>query len=1351
MERMVPGLVAVKLTSIPSNARTERFNLNSFAEVLEINTLKRNHPSLRTESSVLDGIYLVRISSNVSPIDFCNQLLKHREVVYAEPLFNEELFHTPDDPSAQIGTGNQGYLATIKAYEAWDITKGSSDIVIGIVDTGADLIHEDLSGKYYQNPGEAPIANGIDEDGNGYIDDILGFDFADDDNNPQADGNQHGTHVSGIAGAQTNNGKGIASVGYHTKIAPLKGFTTVGTLSTGVWEAFIYAADNGYDIVNLSWGSSGYQSQVLQDIITYCVLEKDMAVIGAAGNTNADLDFFPASYEHVLSVAGTTLTDVKWNNSTYGDHVDLTAPALSIYSTQNNNTYNSDNGTSHAAPQVAGVAALVKSVFPHFNARQIMEQIRVTTDNIYSVPGNETFAFKLGKGRLNAYRAVTESTSRSLRVQNLKYDNGFGQYAFYGDTLSLSFDFTNYLGGLFSPNVFLQSTSPYVTVLTSSLKPGAFATMQTKGIENVKILIDKNAPPNTELDLRFIMTEGGYSDFQNISIRTEPNEFVFGNNIVSLNVVGDGSIAYSDEAYTDGFDMEFENDPVMRFGGLLLSSNPSTVQDNVTSNFITNIRDDDFQGEKNLKIHASDLIEKIGYSEFSTKDGDLWVEQSILPSPSSGTILLSYRIINTSGNILSNLDVGFFADFFLNNPIENHAQWDSGLNALIFQDDPGNKFAALKVLGVPYHYMALDMQANNGNTRDVMDSFSTSDKLALLQGSNKPTAGTLGTGNDVAGFVSINQENVGIGDEVRFALVLTLGNNYTSIQDNLAEADNLIDSFLEHPRTTETFFSCGGNDVSINPSEGVHYAFYEDALGNTSLGTSEQIIVDNIVQDTSIFVRNLDGPFASDIRQIKIRIIDQVANFGSSTDTLYLDHPSINTVAFEDQSFRPTSWSWDFGNGAASSVQHPIVNYNTPGIYQVTLTVTSTIGCVDITTKNIVVADRPLPPSLPSISLCRNETTSLIHPTDEYVIYNMNGTRMNKGPTVEIGPFEQSTTLLISQIIGGFESLKTTVQIEVSDLTATYSLLPDLSASATQGFFSYTGSPATSIEWRIDGEVVSTNESFSYSVTGSPINLELYVANEFCDDILAEAISFTSSPIPDVPSYSICFNDDVTIKPTKGTYFGFYADEALSNLLLKAKELTIADLNQSQTVYVVGLDNILPSTPVAINISLLDFETDIVATPTLLDLSVNQSVVLSASNPNTISAKWYINDQLVDQTLSPILLFNSPGTYQLRLEAMNASGCQSTSIMAYTVVSKVTSLRNTDRIGVHPNPVKRGETITLDSNYDWARLVSLDGQVVSEFTARNGRAKIPTALKVGVYLLLTNSKGHTLATKLVIY
>jgi len=1349
-DRVIPGMVVVKLkNNSSSNQRQVRsFDLLSVQGVLHTEPVRKLPSNARHSPSILDGIFWVTLDDSVDPIQMCNQLLHYEEVEYAEVLLNESLFFTPNDPSAQPVSGNQGYLGVIKAYEAWEITKGRSDIVIGVVDSGMDMVHQDLSSKYFINTNEAPEANGIDDDDNGYIDDINGYDFADHDANAQADGNQHGTHVGGIAGAATNNGIGIAGVGFESKLAPLKGFTTVGTISTGVWEAVYYAAENGYDVLNLSFGSAGNYNQFIQDLINYCVLEKNVVVVAAAGNTNADLDFYPASYENVLSVAGTTLTDTKWSSGSYGHHVDITAPAQSIYSTQNNNTYNSDSGSSHATPQVAGAAALVKSVFTQYNARQIMEQLRVTSDDIYGVTGNSAYSYKLGKGRLNVYRAVTESTSRSLRITDFSFDNGFGNHAFYGDTVRLQFDVINFLAGVNSPAISLISESPHASMEQHTLNLGAFQTMESKSTTGIKLVLAENTPPSTKINLRFTMQEGSYSDFQNVSLVTNPNYVEFGNDDLSLLIAGDGSLCFTDANFVNGSQMVYKGDPVLKYAGLIVATGTTNVQDNVVQSLTGTItRNADFTTEKHIKLKPHDTLPFVGYSEFSSANDDFWVEQTIVPAEENKALLLSYRVINTSGSEMPSLHVGLFTDYVLGEIANNRATWDENMKALIFYDAQQSMFSALKIISDSYHYAALDMQAANGNTRDIGDTFTDADKYSFLTNSDIANAGLAGNGNDVAGLVSRSFSALQAGESVQLAFVLALGDSYEDLNMQLGSAVQLYAELMSHPPLLETVYSCEGANLTINPSKGLSYSFYQDAEATEFLGSGATFTVTNINQDSMIYVKNLDGAFASAVQTIKIIVLDEVGQFSASVDTLYLDHPTVNIVSFTDQSFQATAWSWDFGNGTYSSIANPAVNFTQPGTYPVSLTINSAIGCTDEVIHEIVVAVRPEAPSLSDFSLCRNETVDLIHPIGKYAVYNAEGQLIARGSEVVLGPFEASTHLFIAQQIDGFESLPVDVLVTINPLMATFSITPDLTVTDTRAVLSYNGISATSFDWSVNGVQASTSNTFSLLVDGSSFDLSLTVSNESCMDTIVETIHFAPSELPAMSTVEVCLGESGVLIPENGTYFGFYADAALTQLISKGEQLLLEEIMTDQTVYVVGLDQILPSAAVSATIHVTDFSTSILANPPSLILAQSPIVQFSTSEP-IVSAQWFVNDVLIETALAPIILFTTPGTFEIKLVSKNSEGCTLEETINYEVISEVTGIDN-DQFSIYPNPVTRGQTIYLPARANDLKLYGLDGKLVAS-SAMDNQLTVPKDLMPGMYVLSLQLNERSQTIKLLI-
>lgn len=349
----------------------------------------------------LNRVYRLEFSNAADVDAIIKELENNAAIEYAEkvPLLKHCL--TPNDPSYNSST--QWGLFKIQATQAWNISTGSTSVVVAIVDDAVEITHSDLSPNVWVNTDEVN-SNGIDDDGNGYIDDRQGYDVASNDNNPNPPNTtfDHGTHVAGIVGARSNNSIGVASIGYNIKIMAVKS-TTQATLVTHGYEGLVYAAYNDADVVNMSWGGSGF-STTGQNIINDA-LSRGCILVAAAGNDNVNTVFYPAGYTGVVSVASSTTNDAKSSFSNYGTWVDVTAPGSSIYSTIPGNSYDYKQGTSMASPMVAGLMGLVKSVNPNMPNADIINCVLSTADNIDAV--NSSYIGQLGSGRINAFDAVS--------------------------------------------------------------------------------------------------------------------------------------------------------------------------------------------------------------------------------------------------------------------------------------------------------------------------------------------------------------------------------------------------------------------------------------------------------------------------------------------------------------------------------------------------------------------------------------------------------------------------------------------------------------------------------------------------------------------------------------------------------------------------------------------------------------------------------------------------------------------------------------------------------------------------------------------------------------------------------
>jgi subtilisin family serine protease len=286
------------------------------------------------------GVHHIKLPKDLSVEEAVESYVRDADVEYAEPNYLVHAAVLPDDHlfNDLWGLNNTGQTggavdADIDAPEAWDTTRGSHEIIIAVIDSGLALDHPDFSDNLWINDEEI-AGNGLDDDGNGYIDDIYGWDFIDDDGFPD-DLNSHGTHVSGTIAAAGNNGRGISGVMWRAKILPLRFLGISGTGSTAdAISAILYANEKGAHIINNSWGGSGF-SQALKDVID----ASGAVVVCAAGNSSVNNDmtpFFPASFTspNVISVAATDHNDSLASFSNYGTvSVDIGAPGENIYST----------------------------------------------------------------------------------------------------------------------------------------------------------------------------------------------------------------------------------------------------------------------------------------------------------------------------------------------------------------------------------------------------------------------------------------------------------------------------------------------------------------------------------------------------------------------------------------------------------------------------------------------------------------------------------------------------------------------------------------------------------------------------------------------------------------------------------------------------------------------------------------------------------------------------------------------------------------------------------------------------------------------------------------------------------
>lgn len=407
---------------------------------VDIDEASRRNPSGGERASGaevpdLSSVFLVEVPEDVPVTEACAVFESDPLVEYAEPDYVGTLHTTPDDPHfSSSGSWNQGYddqwnLKQIDCEAGWDVEKGDPGVVVAVVDTGIDYTHPDLAASVWDNPGEVS-GNGKDDDGNGYVDDIHGVNVL-DDSKKIMDYEGHGTHVAGIIGAVTNNGKGVAGVCWNVKIMGVKAFDGLNNSQIDSAEGIYYAANNGADVINMSFGYIDY-GKCLRDAVNYAA-GNGCVLVAAAGNDGYGTGLgymdvtFPNGFNQVISVGATDQNDSISNFSSHHTGLTVSAPgggdmsnaldtdgASTVLSTRSkhdghdefavgaNDRYLRLGGTSMAAPHVAGLAALLKSEHPEWSGKHLRANIIGGADD-KNLPGWDQYH---GHGRINVKKTL---------------------------------------------------------------------------------------------------------------------------------------------------------------------------------------------------------------------------------------------------------------------------------------------------------------------------------------------------------------------------------------------------------------------------------------------------------------------------------------------------------------------------------------------------------------------------------------------------------------------------------------------------------------------------------------------------------------------------------------------------------------------------------------------------------------------------------------------------------------------------------------------------------------------------------------------------------------------------------
>jgi len=887
-----------------------------------------------------------------------NEILQDPNVEYAEPVYQyhpltgpgEELIR-PNDPLQT----NQYYLEKIKAYDAWQIEQGNPQVVIGISDWGFALSHPDLSGQIAYNTAD-PV-NGRDDDGDGYVDNYAGWDLA--DNDADLGGHIHGTQVSGLAVAATNNRKGIAGVGFNTKFIPVK---VNGKGGFKGLESIVYLADRGCKVINLSWGRRGEPSAYEQEIINYAALQKDVVLVAAAGNDGDQRYYYPASYDHVISVAASNENDQKWSGSNYNNKVDISAPGDHMYSTTEAGYGSVGAGTSFAAPLVSGAAALLRSRYPQLSAVQVRDILVATADNMDAL--NPAHVGGMGGGRLNVYRALKEGYEPAISL----IDKGWyvlPAKEFRKESNALWVKVQAQANALSNLKVKLTSHSPYVQLVRDSVNLGAFSASQIKDNQWLpfQIRLSADTPADSVIFFRLTFSDGQVLQSETFSLVMKPSFQLLQNNFISLALANDGSFNTESEANVGNKSLQgfrYKGQNLLAGAGLMLGVNSTQVSNNVPEmNPVRHLQEKAsgfsvLQPLRPVQIAHTDVALAGSFSDTVQNPSRIGLEVQSYPYTwkDGKYAIVEYQIKNVSGGTIEQLQAGLYANWDVQGASNNQTGWEPAHQfGYIYNRQKDGQYAGIQLLTEqPLHYTGLDNTTHS--PIQAFDGFTTAEKYQSLSGGVTYTE-TSGQAADVAHVLAATLKEMQEGEVRTVAFALVVGDSKADLQANAASARTRFTDLKRSPKPLlKPLALCRDTPFVIDPENGSKFRLYNRFPLQKPIAEGRLFQLSSTAKDSTFYVTCVDSLFESHPAVFNIQP--------------YRTHVSINQTEFslssqeslkmEDLTEGAVWRKWDLGDGTivrdSAVVSH---RYKEPGTFKVSLLTLNENGCEDIFSQSISV------------------------------------------------------------------------------------------------------------------------------------------------------------------------------------------------------------------------------------------------------------------------------------------------------------------------------------------------------------------------------------------------------------
>ncbi len=651
----------------------------SVINVWQMHPLKSDFKKRMIGDEELAKVFQIKYDRSIDPMDAAAMILRDNKDVldWAEPSFVYKSDYVPNDPAMNT----QWHIQKINSYQAWDLNKGDTSVVIGIVDSGSDLDHPDLAANMKRNWLEIP-GNGIDDDANGYIDDYKGWDFYANDNDPQIQpaGNTHGSHVSGCASQVTDNTVHGAGIGFKVKLLISKHTddTNPESLLYNTDNGIVYCYQNGAKVINCSYGTSSYASYT--QLVCTNAWNNGTIICASAGNGDANgigqnWARYPASYNNVVSVAASSNTDVKTIFSNFHSTVDITGPGQDIISTIYNNNYTNLSGTSMSSPIVAGTVALIRSKYPAWTVQQVYDRLLLGVDSIYTL--NPTYVGLLGTGRVNAFKCLSDLPIVRLVTANPN-DSIYGNNDKVFDVdeiiaLQLNLKNTHFAGS--NASLRLTTTSTDVQIVQDSVyvgSIGAYANFSTALTNTFKVKALSSCAFDKDIIFKVKSSASCYTDdnANTFTVRFRQGFAVHSANNMKLCLTKDGNVGKKAQSYGSGLQIGSGTTNYIYEGGLMIGTSNTKVSDVVRRSLTpANASDTDFVALRGYALttpgvhSAQDGIGKFNDDGAGSNKIGVEVEAysyEFTTSQDMNYVLVQYKIKNTSGAALSNVYAGLF-------------------------------------------------------------------------------------------------------------------------------------------------------------------------------------------------------------------------------------------------------------------------------------------------------------------------------------------------------------------------------------------------------------------------------------------------------------------------------------------------------------------------------------------------------------------------------------------------------------------------------------------------------------------------------------------------------------------